>query len=92
MSYSSKNKKDWVLYILRCADGSLYTGITTDLDRRFQEHTSQGKNCAKYLKGRGPLRIVYQETVGLKGEALKREHSVKKLTKKEKEDLISSFA
>ena len=76
----------WKLYILRCGDGSLYTGITTDLDRRLEEHRS-GKG-AKYTRGRGPLELVYSEECGNHSDALKRELEIKALSKTEKLKLI----
>ena len=79
----------WYLYILRCADGSLYTGITTDVSRRLEAHR-QGKG-AKYTRGRGPLTLCYQEECGTHSEALKREIAVKALTRQEKERLIGSL-
>ena len=79
-------ESQWYLYILRCGDGSLYTGITTDIDRRMEEHRS-GKG-AKYTRGRGPLTLVYTETAASKSEALKREHAIKQLSRGEKLALI----
>lgn len=76
----------WYLYIIRCRNNSLYTGITTDVERRFLEHSS-GKG-AKYLKGKGPLTLVFQTEVGTKSEAAKLEHLIKKLPKSKKEELI----
>lgn len=76
----------WYLYILRCGDGSLYTGITTDVARRLETHR-QGKG-AKYTRGRGPLTLVYRETCADHSQALKRELAVKALTREEKERLI----
>ena len=76
----------WYLYILRCADGSLYTGITTDVERRLEEHRS-GKG-AKYTRGRGPLEIVYREELPDHSAALKREHEIKAMSRQEKEKLI----
>lgn len=76
----------WYLYILRCGDGSLYTGITTDVEKRFQTHQS-GKG-AKYTRGRGPLEIVYREECGDHSRALKRELAIKALTRQEKEALL----
>lgn len=76
----------WYLYILRCGDGSLYTGITTDVEKRFRAHQS-GKG-AKYTRGRGPLEIVYREECGDHSQALKRELAIKALTRKEKEALL----
>lgn len=76
----------WKLYILRCADGTLYTGITTDVERRFAEHSS-GKG-AKYTRGRAPLELVYSEECGDKSTALKRELEIKSLSREEKMKLI----
>lgn len=72
----------WKLYMLRCGDGSLYTGITTDVERRLEEHRT-GKG-AKYTRGRGPLNLVYQEECADKSTALKRELEIKALTREEK--------
>lgn len=74
--------KVWKLYILRCGDGSLYTGITTDVEARLEAHRS-GKG-AKYTRGRGPLELVYSEECGTHSDALKRELEIKALTKTEK--------
>ncbi len=76
----------WFLYILRCKDDTLYTGITTDVEKRFQQH-NLGKG-AKYTRGRGPLTLVYQETCANHSEALKREAYIKGLTRAQKEALI----
>lgn len=76
----------WYLYILRCGDGTLYTGITTDVPKRLEQHRT-GKG-AKYTRGRSPLDLVYQEECGSHSEALKRELAVKKLTREQKEVLI----
>ncbi len=76
------------LYILRCGDGTLYTGTTDDVDRRLAVHQS-GKG-AKYTRGRGPLEVVYREELPDKSAALKREIAVKRLTREEKLDLIKT--
>lgn len=76
----------WKLYILRCGDGSLYTGITTDIDKRFAVHCS-GKG-AKYTRGRGPLEVVYREECGTHSDALKRELEIKALPREEKLKMI----
>ena len=77
----------WYLYILECKDASLYTGITTDIKRRFTEHKN-GKG-AKYTRARGVVQVVYSEFIGSsKGDALKREDVVKKLSRDEKLSLI----
>ncbi len=78
---------DWIVYILRCADGTLYTGITNDLVRRMSEHES-GRG-AKYTKGRGPFQLVYNESCGGRGQALKREIEIKLLNKDTKLRLVS---
>jgi len=76
----------WYVYILRCGDGSLYTGITDDVERRLAVHRS-GKG-AKYTRGRGPLELVYTEAVPDKSAALRREIQIKGLKRQEKERLI----
>ena len=76
----------WYLYILRCKDSTLYTGITDNVERRFKAH-SEGKG-AKYTRGRGPLELVYVEECMDKSAALKREHEVKSMTRAQKEKLI----
>lgn len=76
----------YFLYILRCGDGSLYTGITTDVEKRLQAH-QRGKG-AKYTRGRGPLTVVYREFCGDKPTALRRELAVKALTREQKLALI----
>lgn len=75
------------LYILRCSDNSLYTGITPDLEARLEKHAS-GKG-SKYVRSRLPFECVYTEVYSSKSEALKREMEVKALNKQEKEHLIS---
>jgi len=79
----------WYLYILRCGDGTLYTGITTDVQKRLEAHCS-GKG-AKYTRGRGPLELVYREECGTHSQALKREAAVKKLTRSGKEKLVAEW-
>ena len=79
----------WYLYILRCKDSTLYTGITTDVEKRFQTHQS-GKG-AKYTRGRRPLELVYRELCGTHSDALKREWEVKQLSREEKQKLITRY-
>lgn len=79
-------EKKWYLYILRCGDGSLYTGITSDVEARLSQHRA-GKG-AKYTRGRGPLEVVYTEECGDHSAALKRELAVKGLSREEKEKMI----
>ena len=82
-------EKIWKLYLLRCGDGTLYCGITTDVDARLEAHRSG--HGAKYTRGRGPLELVYREECGDHSAALKREIAVKKLTRQEKEELIRQW-
>lgn len=79
-------EQNWKVYILRCGDGSLYTGISTDVARRLEEHRS-GKG-AKYTRSRGPLELVYEETCPDKSAALRRELEIKALSRTEKLKLI----
>jgi putative endonuclease len=79
----------WHVYILECADKSLYTGITNDLERRIFEHNNSPKG-AKYTKGRGPVKLVYSKRKMNKSTASKEEYQIKNLTKKEKLELIGS--
>jgi putative endonuclease len=76
----------WHLYLVRCNDGSLYTGISTDVQRRFDAH--QRNRGARRLRGRGPLQLVYSHPIGERGLALQLEHRVKKLSKADKERLV----
>lgn len=85
-----KSSSLWYLYVVRCTNGHLYTGVTTDVARRFSEHQSGGIKSAKYLRGKGPLTLMYQEQVGSHGDALRREIAVKKLSRAQKLALIES--
>lgn len=91
MFLSKPSSNQWFLYILRCNNGSLYTGITKDIERRFEEHQSQGKKCSKYLRGKAPLTIVYQSSPLSHEEALKQEMCIKRFSKKEKEEFIKRY-
>ena len=76
----------WFVYMLRCRDGSLYTGVASDVERRFAEHVS-GKG-AKYTRSHPPVAVVYREECADKSAALRREAAVKKLSRRQKLDLI----
>jgi len=76
------------LYIVRCADGTLYTGIATDVDRRLAEHET-GRRGAKYLRGKGPLQIVFDARAGDRARASRLEYRVKRLGREQKLDLIA---
>lgn len=75
------------VYILSCGDGTFYTGWTTDLEKRVKVH-NQGKG-AKYTRSRLPVKLLYSEEYSEKGEALRREAAIKKLTRRQKEELIA---
>ena len=77
----------WEVYIIRTQDGKLYTGISTDVERRFAEHQS-GKKGARFFHLSPPDKIVYREKVSGRSEALKRERKIKSMTKKEKNSLF----
>ena len=81
-------KDIWYLYIIKCRQGTLYTGITTDVNRRLQEHQSDELKGAKYLRGRGPLELVYCCPIGEKSLALQIEYIIKRLPKSHKIKLI----
>ncbi len=78
---------EWHIYLIRCADNSLYTGITTDVVRRLQEH--QDGRGAKYLRGRGPLKLEFSCLIGDRAAASRAEMAVKRLSHTQKESLIS---
>jgi putative endonuclease len=84
----SKINSIWFIYLIRTDKGSLYTGITTDVDRRFKEHDASGIRAAKFLKGKGPLTLAFFTEVGGRSHALKLEYRVKRLTKRKKEQII----
>lgn len=76
----------WFVYILRCADGTLYTGITKDIDRRLDQHNAG--TASRYTRCRLPVRLEYQENQSGQSPALKRELAIKKLTRRQKEALF----
>lgn len=84
--------QNWFVYIVRCADDSLYTGIATNLERRVEEHNGQGKPGAKYTRNRQPVVLVYREQLASRSEASKREYQIKQLSRLEKLKLIESSA
>lgn len=78
----------WTIYILRCSDDTLYTGIAKDAVRRLEEHNSSTRLASSYTRARRPVVLVYQETAETRSEALKREYAIKQLTREEKERLV----
>lgn len=79
----------WSVYIIECNDGSLYTGITTDVERRFREHSTQKGRSARYLRGRAPLALVYTCAVGDHAAALRVEYRIKQLRRQQKQQLVT---
>lgn len=79
---------NWSVYIVECSDGSLYTGISNNVDRRVKAHNA--KKGAVSIKGKLPVKLVYKEVLGTKSLALKREYAIKKLARKDKLNLIST--
>lgn len=78
----------WQVYILRCADGSLYTGIARDLERRVAEHNGAGGAGASYTRSRRPVRLVYSEGADNRSAASRREYEIKQLSREDKLALI----
>lgn len=85
-----EEKQKWCVYILRCGDDTLYTGMTDDTERRLRAH-NEGRG-AKYTRGRGPVSLVYCEACESRSAALKREHAIKQLTRSKKLALIEKAA
>lgn len=83
-----KSKPKWWVYILRCRDGTLYTGITTDLERRLAQHNAG--TAAKYTRSRRPVKMAYREAAKTHGAALRREIAIKKLSRVAKDALIAT--
>ena len=89
----SSINSSWFVYLLRCADNTLYTGITTDLNRRLAEHNGE-KNSnkgARYTRHRRPVCLVYSETLANRAGASQREYAIKQLSRTAKEQLITSL-
>ena len=82
----------WWVYVLRCADGSLYTGITTDVDRRLAEHNGDGAGGARYTRSRRPVALVYAEAAASRAEAARREAAIKRLDRARKLALCAPVA
>ena len=80
------SKPLWYIYLIRCANGDLYTGISTDVERRFHEHAKN--KGAKRLRGQGPLELMFSASVGDRSSAQKMEFQIKKLSRQKKEALI----
>jgi len=81
---------DWIVYLLHCADGSLYAGITTDLERRLAEHNGERPGGARYTRSRRPVRLAWSERLPDRAAASRREHWLKSLSRSRKLQLIES--
>jgi putative endonuclease len=82
----------WYVYFLRCADNSLYAGITTSLERRVLEHNECNKKAAKYTRARRPVTLVYAESQPDRQKASRREYQLKQLSKHNKEQLVYNYS
>jgi len=82
----------WYLYLVKCRNGNLYTGITTNVERRFAEHQESGSKSAKYLRGKGPLELVYSSEAGDRSQASSIEYKVKQLPREAKQRMIEGKA
>lgn len=85
-----KKNQDWFVYILQCSDKTLYTGVTTDIERRIEEHNT-GNKGAKYTAARRPVKLLYSEQLDSRSEAQQREHQIKSLTRQLKQQLIDMY-
>ena len=84
-------QKNWLIYILECRDGSLYCGITNNIEKRLKQHKGEIIGGAKYTRSHWPCKLVYKEKSASRSEALKREEIIKKMSKVEKQTLINSL-
>ncbi|RLA09291.1 MAG: GIY-YIG nuclease family protein [Gammaproteobacteria bacterium] len=87
------NSSTWFVYIVRCADSSYYTGITTNLERRLGEHNGTGPGTdsgARYTRSRRPVELVYSETSASRSAASKREYAIKRLSQLKKVELVNA--
>ncbi len=80
---------NWFVYIVRCADNSLYTGITKNIVRRIDEHNNNNRSASAYTRARRPVVLVHQESFLTRSQATKREYQIKLLSRKEKDELLS---
>ena len=82
-------KKKWLIYILECRDGSLYCGITNNIEKRLKQHKGEIKGGAKYTRSHWPCKLVYKEKSASRSQASQRETIIKKMSKDEKQALIN---
>jgi putative endonuclease len=83
----TKGSDIWYVYMVCCRDGSLYTGITKDLEKRLEEHNS-GREAARYTRSRRPVKLVYAEQAGSRSAAARLEHQIKRLPREKKDELV----
>ena len=86
-----KTENNWFVYIARCADETLYTGITTDPKRRIEEHNKDNTKGARYTKSRRPVKLVFQESFDDRASASQREYEIKQLSRIQKMNLINKL-
>jgi putative endonuclease len=92
MKSGAGSRTVWRVYMLRCVDGSLYTGITIDVDRRVAEHNGDGGLGARYTRSRRPVELVYVEAAASRAEAARREAAIKKLDRSRKLALCQTMS
>ena len=86
---TSSDQNNWLIYILECCDGSLYCGITNNLEKRLKQHKGEIKGGAKYTRSHWPCKLVYKEKSVNQSEALQREIIIKKMSRDEKQTLTN---
>ena len=84
MIISENDNQDWFVYILRCSNGALYTGVTTNVGRRVAEHDSKGQRSARFTRAFAPVELVYSCCMGAKSPAYQAEYRIKRLARREK--------
>lgn len=86
---SKNEKKDWFVYILRCGNGALYTGVTTDVQRRVREHAEKGRLAARFTRAFSPVELVYNCCTGSKSLAYRIEYQIKRLPRRRKTTIVA---
>lgn len=89
MSVPDLRQGGWNVYILRCADGTLYTGVAMDVARRVHEHNAGGRLAASYTRGRRPVVLVHREAAASRSAALRREYQIKQMSRQDKLRLLT---
>ena len=87
---SESGNKEWFVYILRCSNGSFYTGVTTDVQRRLAEHADGGRQSARYTRAFAPVELVYSSRLGGKRMAYQVEYRIKRLSRREKAMVVAN--